>query len=352
MCCSKNKSKQPRRPRVCVSAWRTGDFDRHGIHAQCPLTPMATQRMDALPSMKTESALLLLPLVVLIFASPARAPRPPRGRGVSRSPDGQEFVEEIGGGGEQGAPGQIEGFLPPRIRAQPCHDPAVILQRESDDLPIKGEVVLGPRAPEALIPAQIHHARPGRGEANPPGHAARRGRCWLPGPRRSPPGPSAWGRTGRRQGGGGGGGGAGSSAAEGREGSRSCCAGSPWRSPQHHHRPPRQPRRRLFSPAAALRLCVSAWRRPGGDVMARLPKKPGAAERAARKSLSPKQQQPPFPSLPQPRRREESEGHAEARTTTGTSRAAGPPATAQSTNAGWRESATAARPPPTPAGPA
>lgn len=93
------------------------------------------------------------------------------------SPNDQEFVEQIRSRGQQSSPGQIKGFLPPGIRAQPCHDTTVILQRESDDVPIKGEGLLRPGPPaeerDALVPAQVHHARPGRGKANPPVHAAR-----------------------------------------------------------------------------------------------------------------------------------------------------------------------------------
>lgn len=96
---------------------------------------------------------------------------------LSGSPNDQEFVEQIRSCGQQSSPGQVKCFLPPGIGAQPCHDPTVILQRESDDVPIKGEGLLGPGPPaeerDALVPAQIYHARPGRGKANPPVHAAR-----------------------------------------------------------------------------------------------------------------------------------------------------------------------------------
>lgn len=90
----------------------------------------------------------------------------------------QEFVEQICSFGQQSVLGQIKGFLPPGMGAQPRHDPTVMLQRESDDVPIKGEGLLraGPPAEEghALVPAQMHHARPttlmGKGS---------RGQAWV-----------------------------------------------------------------------------------------------------------------------------------------------------------------------------
>lgn len=158
------------------------------------------------------------------------------------SPNCQEFMEQIRRGSEQGSPGQIQGFLPPRIRTQPCHDPTVILQRESDDVPIKGEVLFGSRTPaegEALIPAQRNHTGPGGGKANTPVHAARCLRLPFP-----PPLAGAV-RMGK-----------GRSAEQRARRGWSSGAGSPWCSLQQ---PPPS--------AAASRLCLFASRRLG-DVIA------------------------------------------------------------------------------------
>lgn len=183
---------------------------------------------------------------------------------LSGSPNDQEFVEQIRSRGQQSSPGQIKGFLPPGIRAQPCHDPTVILQRESDDVPIKGEGLLGPGPPaeegDALVPAQVHHARPGRGKANPPVHAARLARGAPPRARaaRMGRGRRPGGRTQRCAGGAGGGGG-GRARTESRE--------RGWRSPGARRgsggRRPPWPR-----PLASA-LCVGAWKRPR-DVIAPL----------------------------------------------------------------------------------
>lgn len=190
-------------------------------------------------------------------------------------------MEQIRSCGQQSSPGQVKGFLPPGIGAQPCHDPTVILQRESDDVPIKGEGLLGPGPPaeegDALVPAQIHHARPGRGKANPPVHAARLAAGAPPRARaarmgrgrrgRAPTQLRAGGAGGGDRGGGGGGGSGGGGRAraeDGRPGRRGPRArgGSGGR-----RLPPQRPLRAA--------LCVGAWRRPR-DVIAPRGREPEA----------------------------------------------------------------------------
>lgn len=158
-------------------------------------------------------------------------------------------MEQIRSRGQQSSPGQVKCFLPPGVGAQPRHDPTVILQRESDDVPIKGEGLLGPGPPaeegDALVPAQIHHARPGRGKANPPVHAARLAAGAPPRARAA--------RMGR-----------GSAACGGRGGG--CRGGGAGRAPaapgaRERRHPRAQGGRRVPS------LCVGAWRRPR-DVIA------------------------------------------------------------------------------------
>lgn len=89
-----------------------------------------------------------------------------------RRPDGKQLVQEVGCGGQEGPPGDVEGLLPPGIRAQSRHNATVVLQREGDDISIQGLRLLGHTQPqgEAVIPPEIHHARPGRGEASSPVH--------------------------------------------------------------------------------------------------------------------------------------------------------------------------------------
>lgn len=191
-------------------------------------------------------------------------PAPLRGGPLSGSPNDQEFVEQIRSCGQQSSPGQVKCFLPPGVGAQPCHDPTVILQRESDDVPVEGQGLLGLGPPaeegDALVPAQVHHARPGRGKANPPVHAARlaagappRARAARMGRGRRGP---ARAQLHARGAGGGGGGGGGARAAGGRPGRRvPRTLGS-----SGGRRLPQQRPLRAF-------LCIGAWRRPR-DVIA------------------------------------------------------------------------------------
>lgn len=81
-------------------------------------------------------------------------------------------MQQVSGRGEQGTAGHIQCLPPPGVRAQPCHHPAVVLQREGDDAPIKRVLLIGATESqgEALIPAQINYTRPGGGETNTPVH--------------------------------------------------------------------------------------------------------------------------------------------------------------------------------------
>lgn len=51
-------------------------------------------------------------------------------------PNSQQLMQQIGSGSEESAPGQIERFPPPGIRAQRRHDAGVVLQGVGDDVPI------------------------------------------------------------------------------------------------------------------------------------------------------------------------------------------------------------------------
>lgn len=120
-------------------------------------------------------------------------------------------MEQVGGGGQQGAARQVQRLLPPGVGAQRRHGAAraPARQREGDDLaPIEGgRRLLGPRAPpqrQAAVAAQVRHAGAGRRQAHPPQHAAPGARIprrtaqppHLPGPGPGPPGRAALGGSG------------------------------------------------------------------------------------------------------------------------------------------------------------
>lgn len=124
-------------------------------------------------------------------AGQSGAPRHPHP--ASRSPDGQQLVEQVGGGGQQRAARQVQRLLPPRVGAQRRHGAARprARQREGDQLaPIeRGRRLLGPRAPaqrQAAVAAQVRHAGARRRQPDSPQHAAPGHRI----PRSDPAGPA------------------------------------------------------------------------------------------------------------------------------------------------------------------
>lgn len=42
-------------------------------------------------------------------------------------PDGEQLMQEVGSSSQQGPPGDVQGLLPPGVRAQNRHDASVVL---------------------------------------------------------------------------------------------------------------------------------------------------------------------------------------------------------------------------------
>lgn len=81
-------------------------------------------------------------------------------------------MQQVGCCSQQGPPGDVQRLLPPGVRAQDRHDASVVLQREGDDIAIQRLLLLGGAQPDgqAVIPPELNHTRPGRGEASSPVH--------------------------------------------------------------------------------------------------------------------------------------------------------------------------------------
>lgn len=92
--------------------------------------------------------------------------------GFESLPDCEQFVQQVGCSGQQGPPGDVQGLLPPGVRAQHRHDASVLLQRDGDDVAIQWLLLLGGAQPErqAVIPPKLNNTRPGGGEASSPVH--------------------------------------------------------------------------------------------------------------------------------------------------------------------------------------
>ncbi|KAI5094217.1 hypothetical protein C0J45_15941 [Silurus meridionalis] len=98
-------------------------------------------------------------------------------------PDDKQLVQQIGGGGEQRAPGDVQRLPPPRVRAQGRHDAAVVLQRVRDHVAIKRELLVVAIAEaegkEALVAAEVERARAAPRQAHAPVHHPRAPRSAL-----------------------------------------------------------------------------------------------------------------------------------------------------------------------------
>ena len=91
---------------------------------------------------------------------------------LSGLPDSEQLMQKVGCSRQQGSPCDVQGLLPPGVRAQNRHDASVVLQGKCDDIAIQRLLLLGAAQPErqAVIPPEFNHARSGRGEASSPVH--------------------------------------------------------------------------------------------------------------------------------------------------------------------------------------